>query len=147
MFSAAISGVVCGLLAIGCGGSADRPDAAGEAAGAAADPAVAAEDSVYAVEAVDVALLEYTIGMPTRLPPGPTVLRLSNQGFEGHNLKLVDPENGAVLWETDEDVATGEVRLVEVELPSGTWTVVCDVAGHDSRGMLMTLTVEADSGP
>ena len=146
---AAAAPVIAAGLAVGCGGAADSPDPGADAAAAAveADAALAAADSIYAVDAVDVALVEYAIGMAARLPPGPTVLRLSNQGFEGHNLKLVDPASGEVLWETDEDVATGEVRLVEVELSPGTYTVVCDVAGHDSRGMLMTLTVEAPPDP
>ncbi|WP_419164827.1 hypothetical protein [Candidatus Palauibacter sp.] len=133
------------ILVIGCIGDAEPPDPA--PATSAADPAAAAPDSIYAADAVDVALLEYAIGMPTRLPAGPTRLRLSNQGFEGHNLKLVDPESRAVLWETERDVETGEVRLVELDLPPGSYTVLCDVAGHDTRGMLMTLTVEATSDP
>ena len=145
--------IAAAVLALGCGGE-------GGAANAAADPASAAAtleagasarepdlSAVYAADAVDVALLEYAIGMPSRLPAGPTVLRLSNQGFEMHNLKLVDPGSGEVLWETESDVNTGEVRLVALELSPGSYTVVCDVAGHDSRGMLMTLTVEASPAP
>ena len=145
--------VVAAVLACGCGGEGEPADAAAIPAGATAAPGAAGSASepdlsaVYAADAVDVALLEYAIGMPSRLPAGPTVLRLSNQGFEMHNLKLVDPASGEVLWETDTDVNTGEVRLVELELSSGSYTVVCDVAGHDSRGMLMTLTVEAPPPP
>ena len=141
--------VAVAVLAFGCGAEGEPADAAAALARAAADPEAADSASepdpsaVYAVEAVDVALLEYAIGMPSRLPAGPTVLRLSNQGFEMHNLKLVDPASGEVLWETEADVNTGEVRLVELNLSPGSYTVVCDVAGHDSRGMLMTLTVEA----
>lgn len=140
-------------LAFGCGGGGQFADGAAAAARAAAAPETADSDpepdpsAVYAVDAIDVALLEYAIGMPSRLPAGPTVLRLSNQGFEMHNLKLVDPASGEVLWETEADVNTGEVRLVELDLAPGSYTVVCDVAGHDSRGMLMTLTVEASPAP
>ena len=146
--------IVAAVLALGCGGEGESADAAStpaSAAAAAAEAADSAADSdlsaVYAADAVDVALLEYAIGMPSRLPAGPTVLRLSNQGFEMHNLKLVDPASGEVLWETETDVNTGEVRLVELDLSPGSYTVVCDVAGHDSRGMLMTLTVEAAPPP
>ena len=145
--AAAIPLITAGVV-LGCA-AADSPDPAADpgAATVAADPAAVAADSIYTVDAVDVALLEYAIGMPARLPPGPTVLRLSNQGFEGHNLKLVDPESREVLWETEEDVNTGETRLVELVLEPGTWTMLCDVAGHDTRGMLMTLTVEAATSP
>ncbi|WP_420447427.1 hypothetical protein [Candidatus Palauibacter sp.] len=145
--------IAAAVLALGCGGEGEPADAAStraraaaaaEAADSASDPDLSA---VYAADAVDVALLEYAIGMPSRLPAGPTVLRLSNQGFEMHNLKLVDPASGEVLWETETDVNTGEVRLVELDLSPGSYTVVCDVAGHDSRGMLMTLTVEASAAP
>ena len=138
--------VIAAGFALGCGGAADSADTAADPAAATREAAAAAADSIYAVDAVDVALLEYAIGMPTRLPPGPTVLRLSNQGFEGHNLKLVDPESREVLWETEEDVNTGETRLVELVLEPGTWTMLCDVAGHDTRGMLLTLTVETPTG-
>lgn len=145
--------VAAAALAFGCGGEGEPSDAAAHRAGVSADPEAADAASepdpsvVYAAEAVDVALLEYAIGMPSRLPAGPTVFRLSNQGFEMHNLKLVDPASGELLWETGEDVNTGEVRLVEVDLAPGSYTVLCDVAGHDSRGMLMTLTVEASPAP
>lgn len=141
------------MLALGCGGEGGAANAAADPARAAATPEAAAAapepdlSAVYAADAVDVALLEYAIGMPSRLPAGPTVLRLSNQGFEMHNLKLVDPASGEVLWETEADVNTGEVRLVELDLSPGSYTVVCDVAGHDSRGMLMTLTVDASPFP
>lgn len=140
---------VAAVLAFGCGGEGEPADAAADPARAAAGGSASEPDlsAVYAADAVDVALLEYAIGMPSRLPAGPTVLRLSNQGFEMHNLKLVDPASGEVLWETETDVNTGEVRLVELELSPGSYTVVCDVAGHDSRGMLMTLTVEASPAP
>ncbi len=145
--------IAAAMLALGCGGEGGAANAAASPASAAAALEAAAPaperdlSAVYAAEAVDVALLEYAIGMPSRLPAGPTVLRLSNQGFEMHNLKLVDPASGDVLWETEADVNTGEVRLVELDLSPGSYTVVCDVAGHDSRGMLMTLTVEASPAP
>ena len=145
--------IAAAVLAFGCGGAGKSADAAAAPASAAAAPEATGSASepdlsaVYTVEAVDVALLEYAIGMPSRLPAGPTVLRLSNQGFEMHNLKLVEPASGEVLWETESDVNTGEVRLVELDLAPGSYTVVCDVAGHDSRGMLMTLTVEASPAP
>lgn len=126
------------VLAVGCAGDAES----GSRAPAPPPAAASYPEAVYEADAVDVALLEYAIGMPSRLPAGPTVLRLSNQGFELHNLKLVDPASGEVLWETETDVNTGEVRLVELDLAPGDYTVVCDVAGHDSRGMMTTLTVE-----
>ena len=142
-----------GFTVLGCAGDA-QPSGRAEAAVASAEGRAVAErakaaeaDDIYAVEAVDVALVEYAIGMPTQLPPGPTVLRLSNQGFEGHNLKLVNPESGAVLWETESDLNAGEARLVELVLETGTYRMICDVAGHDTRGMLMTLNVQARTDP
>ncbi len=141
-------------LAFGCGGEGASADAAAAPASVAAAAPEAADSAsepdpsaAYAVDAVDVALLEYAIGMPSRLPAGPTMLRLSNQGFEMHNLKFVEAASGELLWETETDVNTGEVRLVEIDLAPGSYTVLCDVAGHDSRGMLTTLTVEASPAP
>ncbi len=127
------------FLLAGCGGEPEpsappppHPPAASVA------PAGPGEQSGSVVE---VALVEYAIGMPSRLPAGPAVLRLSNVGFEVHNLKLVDAGSGSLLWEA-EPVNAGENRLAELVLEPGEYTMLCDLAGHDSRGMRMSLLVE-----
>ena len=94
-------------------------------------------------DTIDVALLEYAIGIPGTLPAGELILTLSNQGFEDHNLRFFLIEADSVVWETASDVVAGETRVVELELEPGRYTVMCDVAGHDTRGMQITVNVEA----
>ena len=97
-------------------------------------------------DTIEVALLEYAIGIPTKLSSGEVILKLSNQGFEDHNLRFFLSNMDAPVWETESDVAAGETRLVELELGPGQYTVICDVAGHDTRGMSITINVEAIEG-
>ncbi|MCG8468102.1 MAG: hypothetical protein MJB57_07810 [Gemmatimonadetes bacterium] len=92
-------------------------------------------------DTVDVALVEYTIGMPSRLSAGARVWRLSNQGFEGHNLRIFRAETDSLVWETDADVDPGRTDYATIELASGAYTVLCDVAGHDTRGMITQIEV------
>ena len=94
-------------------------------------------------DTIEVALLEYAIGMPTKLSSGEVILKLSNQGFEDHNLRIFPSNTDLPVWETESDVAAGETRFVELELGPGQYTVICDVAGHDTRGMSITINVEA----
>jgi hypothetical protein len=94
-------------------------------------------------DTIEVALLEYAIGIPTKLSGGEVILKLSNQGFEDHNLRFFPSNTDLPVWETESDVAAGETRVVEFELRPGQYTVICDVAGHDTRGMMITIHVEA----
>jgi len=106
-----------------------------------APPAASVGPTGAQLDTVDVALLEYVIGMPMRLTAGRVAWRLSNQGFEIHNLKVIAEGGDAPVWETERDVIPGETRVVELELAPGSYTVLCDVAGHDEKGMQMKLVV------
>lgn len=127
-----------GLAALAVGCAADPEPAASPAP----QPAAQAEEAP--VEAIDIALLEYVIGMPTTIEAGPQVFRLSNQGFELHNLKFFNAA-GELVWETSGELAQGEDLIVEFELAPGAYSVVCDVAGHDARGMVKDIEVVESS--
>lgn len=120
---------ITAVATLGCtpGAEPPRPDA----------PATRA-----AVDTVEVALLEYAIGMPTRIAAGNVVLRLSNQGFELHNLKVFPSGADTPIWQTASDINPGEVEVVSVDLEPGSYNVRCDVAGHDTRGMHLNIEVE-----
>ncbi len=130
-----------GVLALAaCGPDAGDTAAAGETATIRPATPSASVDPSAPVDTVNVALLEYVIGMPSTLPAGRLALRLSNQGFELHNLKIL-AEDGTLVWETEREVFQGQTRVDELDLAPGTYTVLCDVAGHDSKGMLATIEV------
>ena len=128
------------LLFTSCSGDADG--------GAGADPngqpaAEGPETQGIRVDTVRVTLDEYAIGMPSVLPPGPTVLKLESLGFEEHNLLFVLKEADSLVWETEGRLSPYETRVVTVDLVPGAYTVVCDFSGHEGRGMFTDLLVEA----
>lgn len=129
------------LALVSCGG----PDEAVPERPAGASPADAeaatAGGPADAPGAVGVTLEEYTIAMPDRLPAGRTVLRIANRGFEEHNLGLRAAGSGSTVWRTEGNVPPGGRLEATVELAAGTYTVLCDFAGHDARGMTRTLVV------
>lgn len=120
---------ITAVATLGCSPGAEppRPDAAATRA---------------AVDTVEVALLEYAIGMPTRIAAGNVTLRLSNQGFELHNLKVFPTGANSPIWQTSKDINPGEVEVVSLDLAVGSYNVRCDVAGHDMRGMQINIEVE-----
>ena len=97
-------------------------------------------------DTVRVTLDEYTVGIPSRLPAGPNILRLESVAFEEHNLLFVLTDTDSLVWETERRLAPYETRTVTVDLVPGTYTVVCDFSGHEGRGMVADLIVEAGQG-
>ena len=134
--------IACGLTSLISSCSADtgggQPGQSGDVPIAAPSQGVAAES-----DTVRVILDEYTVGIPSRLPAGPTVLRLESVGFEEHNLLFVLTETDSLVWKTERRLGPYEKRTVTVDLVPGTYTVVCDFSGHEGRGMFADLIVEA----
>lgn len=60
-------------------------------------------------------------------------IRYRNGGKVGHTL-LVKGQAGFKLAIGDQDTGT-------IKLPAGTYTLYCDIAGHEAAGMTATLTV------
>jgi len=114
----------------------------GETTPPAIVPGVAASHAPV-IDTIEVALLEYVIGIPRVLRAGSHALRVSNQGFEIHNLKLLESRGDSVVWQTGADINPGQTGVFEVDLAAGSYTLLCDVAGHDTRGMKVTIEVEA----
>jgi len=139
--------LVFGAAAVlACGGAApDRGERAGPASGAgSAEGGSAGPEggSTASGDTVSVYLTEYAIGIPETLPSRGTVLRVLNEGAEIHNLRFRTAA-GEFVWSLDQEMSPGDTGVYEVELAPGEYTVICDFAGHDSRGMRTTVTVEA----
>jgi plastocyanin len=76
-----------------------------------------------------------------RFPAGRLVLQLKNIGQDDHDLRLVGPK-GTARAETG-IVRPGHLGEIRVALPRGTYTYLCTVADHASRGMTGTFVVTA----
>jgi len=127
--------LLAGLVALGCAG--------GEAG--SAREAESADPGAPAVEVgpVRVDLTEYMIDMPVVLPAGETVLRVTNRGIEDHNLRITRVGADEPLWRMANNLSPGETRLVTLDLAVGKYVILCDFAGHDTRGMFLQLDVRS----
>jgi uncharacterized cupredoxin-like copper-binding protein len=124
---------VCFLSSCGEG---EAPSSSGsETAAATAEPEL---DGVL----VEIDMDEYNILMNSVMPAGRVSLRLSNRGFEEHNLIFVVLETDSVVWETERRLSPGERRTVTLDLEAGDYRAVCDFSGHEGRGMLVEFVVE-----
>ena len=92
-------------------------------------------------ETIEIILADFYIGMPDILPAGDLTLRLASEGVEEHNLIFVRNDTEQTVWETDGRLSPFEVRTVELNLPAGEYTAVCDFSGHETRGMFFEFTV------
>ena len=124
---------LCGISCTGDGHGAGEPLSESEAA----------PPPVKSVDTVRVTLEEYAIGMPPVLPAGANVLRLESLGFEEHNLLFFLAPSDSLVWETERRLSPYETRVVTLNLPPGSYKVVCDFSGHEGRGMFTDLLVQA----
>jgi len=92
-------------------------------------------------DTIEIILADFYIGMPDILPAGDLTLRLASEGVEEHNLIFVRKDNDLTVWETDGRLSPYEVQTVELNLPAGEYTAVCDFSGHETRGMFFEFTV------
>lgn len=122
----------CTLIVSGCAeGGAPPPS----------EPDTAAEVVVEGVVvAIDVD--EYVIFMDRVVPAGTVTLKLTNLGFEEHNLLFVAIESDSTVWETDGRLGPAERRSVTLDLEPGAYRAVCNFSGHEMRGMFTEFSVE-----
>lgn len=100
-----------------------------------ATEALARRPAPAATAAVTVGLDEFSIEPGDLSVPAGSVLAVRNDGTTAHDLAveglstpLLDPEGSAEL-----DLG---------ELAAGSYTMICEVAGHEASGMRGTLTIE-----
>jgi FtsP/CotA-like multicopper oxidase with cupredoxin domain len=98
-------------------------------------PAAGAVDATVPTQTAQLTLTEYSIDGDLQIPPGPTKVEVHNSGAVIHNMVL---ENGPRTG----DLVSGESAVIDVgDLPEGTYTIFCDIAGHREAGMEATLVV------
>lgn len=90
---------------------------------------------------VEVNLSEYVITMvPAEVPPGKVTFMIHNAGTVAHNFRL--PELGQV----SPMINAGESATLIIDFPNeGTFKVICEVTGHESSGMVSSLSVSASA--
>ena len=92
--------------------------------------------------AVGVAAREFSLS-PYRdsVRPGPVRFNLTNFGEDGHDLVVTAP-GGKVVGRLDEVAGFGGRGTLEVSLRrTGTYSLLCTIADHSSRGMRAKLRV------
>ncbi len=94
---------------------------------------------------VQVQLHEYKIHMPTEVPAGHTILKISNTGSHDHNIKVTGPESAPEEDRTEaelpENLKPGATTELVLDLVPGTYKVICPVGPHKMLGMRLELTV------
>ena len=109
--------------------------------GAQPETAPVAEHGHDANEAITpvIDLSEFSITGDLTVPAGRIVVDVTNNGAIPHNLVL---EGGPKT----SDLTNGEQTSLDLgELGPGTYTLFCDIPGHQGSGMEATLTVVAES--
>jgi hypothetical protein len=87
---------------------------------------------------VEVKLTEFSIAMPTTVPPGPVTFSVTNAGTMEHNFEV---EDQGLEKKFETNLKPGETQNLRVDLPAGTYTIYCPVDDHKARGMQLELKV------
>ncbi len=111
--------------------------------GMQADPGAMQGHMAMNGDTVDVALVDFDINMPSTLPAGSVVFRVTNQGSGEHNFEVEGQGNEHVF---PQNLEPGETQTMQVDLQQGSYEVYCPVGDHRSRGMESDLTVESSMG-
>jgi plastocyanin len=74
-------------------------------------------------------------------PAGKVVFYLVNAGQASHDMVVFDSSQKQVAKSELVQAGNGSVFTID-SLPTGTYTIVCDLPGHREAGMVGTLTVK-----
>lgn len=70
------------------------------------------------------------------VPAGPVTFKIKNDGPSPHNISIKE------LKKASDNIDGGKTGQFTIDLPAGTYTVICDIPGHEQLGMKTTLTVK-----
>jgi plastocyanin len=112
------------------GGSAAAGGSA--VAGGGSDvPAAAGDNAINAIEK------DFAIALDkTTIKAGSITFNVKNNGPSPHNLDIKE------LNKATANIDPGKTATLTVDLKPGTYTVICDIPGHEQLGMHVTLTVQ-----
>ncbi|MHB8646848.1 MAG: cupredoxin domain-containing protein [Thermomicrobiales bacterium] len=99
--------------------------------------AVAASTGGGASATVSATEKEYAIALDnSSVPAGSVTFKITNQGSLPHDISIKE------MKKTSEMIDAGKTGQFTIDLPAGTYTVICDIPGHEQLGMHVTLTVK-----
>lgn len=102
------------------------------AAGGGGDvPPPAADNAINAIEK------DFAIALDkTTIKAGSITISAKNNGPSPHNIAIKE------LNKVSENIDAGKTGTLTVDLTPGTYTVICEIPGHEQLGMKITLTVQ-----
>jgi len=122
--------------------SAQAPGAqvdAGANSGAGASTDSSGSTSSATINAV---LKEWAIDLSQKeVAAGKVTFSVTNEGRMQHNFTVLD-SNGTDIGHTSTFASSEGPQTLEVELKSGTYTVICSLPGHAARGQKAELVVK-----
>jgi len=132
--------LIVGALVVG-GGSSTTPfvtavPVAGSSAVAGAgsgsnQPAPAPANEINVIEK------DFAIAMDkTTVKAGSITFNIKNNGPSPHNIEVFE------LKKATNNIDPGKTATLTVDLKPGTYTVICNIPGHEQLGMKVTLTVQ-----
>ncbi len=84
---------------------------------------------------IDVTMTDYRFAPnPIKVTAGHVRFRVSNAGSVGHDFTLLTPDGRRRLAHTTL-VSPGDTVVVSLNLPAGTYPVICTQPGHQELGM------------
>lgn len=149
-----VAWLVLGLLGLGLLGAivlqTVPPPAAPAAAPAAAAPATSAASPTAASTTaassapsggpsttINATEKDFSIALDkSSVPAGSVTFKITNQGPSPHNITIKE------LNKSSDNIDAGKTGQFTVDLPAGTYTVICNIPGHEQLGMHTMLTVK-----
>lgn len=94
-------------------------------------PAPAGDNAINAIEK------DFAIALDkTTIKAGSITFNVKNNGPSPHNLDIKE------LNKVTDNIDPGKTGTLTVDLKPGTYTVICNIPGHEQLGMHVTLTVQ-----
>ncbi len=113
------------------------PQAAAAAPAASPTAAPAASSGGGPSTTINTTEKDFAIALDnSSVPAGSVTFKITNQGPSPHNISIKE------LKKTSDTFDAGKPGQFTVDLPAGTYTVICEIAGHEQLGMHVMLTVK-----
>jgi plastocyanin len=138
-WAAAPAPVIPGATAPGSGGASPVGSGSSGAVPPAEAPVVGAGPAHVQVTAEDSNGYRFVLSRAS-VPAGQVVIEFVNHGEDEHNLN-VKPGEGTVEGSLPNTAPKAHPSL-SLDLRAGSYTLFCSLAGHEAKGMKVTLTVE-----